>query len=107
MHDILSDQFKNVCREIDTVTVKGSIQPMRLFTVDIRIDDLVPSKDPMHFKNMREKKFLRYKLRKALFQKLFQAQTTTIREFNSDYEITELRRFVDEDYEARFKKHYR
>lgn len=40
LHDILSDEIKHVCREIDTVTVKGSIQPMRLFTVDMDFDDM-------------------------------------------------------------------
>lgn len=35
MHDIMSDSMQSICREIDTVTVKGSIKPMRLFTIDI------------------------------------------------------------------------
>ena len=35
LRDILSPDFQAICREIDCVTVKGSIKPMRLFTIDI------------------------------------------------------------------------
>ena len=35
MYDCVSPSIKELCREIDTVTVKGSVQPMRLFTVDL------------------------------------------------------------------------
>lgn len=28
LHDILSSKVKKICREIDTVTVKGSLMPM-------------------------------------------------------------------------------
>lgn len=34
-----------MCREIDTVTVKGSIQPVRLFTVDIDFENLSEKRD--------------------------------------------------------------
>uniref|UniRef100_A0A7S3CQ90 Guanylate cyclase domain-containing protein n=1 Tax=Strombidium rassoulzadegani TaxID=1082188 RepID=A0A7S3CQ90_9SPIT len=106
MHDILSDELKQVCREIDTVTVKGSIRPVRLFTVDINIRELVPSQDPMFHKGLREKKYLRYKLRKMLFQSLYSGKTSTAREFNTDHELIELRRFHDPEFEARFALSY-
>ncbi len=35
MHNIFTDEIKMLCREIDCVTVKGSIVPVKLFTVDI------------------------------------------------------------------------
>lgn len=41
LHDIMSDEMQGCCREIDKVTVKGSIKPMRLFTIDIQIKDLI------------------------------------------------------------------
>jgi len=40
---------------------------MRLFTVDINIDELNPIQDPLGDKEIREKKYLRYKMRKTLF----------------------------------------
>jgi len=47
LRDLLSNDFQRICREIDTVTVKGSIKPMRLFTIDIQTDDLEPIDDPL------------------------------------------------------------
>jgi class 3 adenylate cyclase len=40
LHDIFTDHIKLLCREVDTVTVKGSIQPVRLLTVDVDFDNL-------------------------------------------------------------------
>lgn len=40
LHDCFSEDIKMLCREIDTVTVKGSIQPMRLFTVDMEFEQM-------------------------------------------------------------------
>jgi hypothetical protein len=37
----MSDEMQACCREIDKVTVKGSIKPMRFFTIDIQIKDLI------------------------------------------------------------------
>lgn len=48
MHDIFSDEIKKVCREIDTVTVKGSIVPIRLFTVDIDFENLSEKQDRLY-----------------------------------------------------------
>ena len=33
-------------RQIDKVTVKGSIEPIGLFTIDMYVDNLPPSTDP-------------------------------------------------------------
>lgn len=40
LYEVLTDEIKVICREIDTVTVKGSIQPVKLFTVDINFENL-------------------------------------------------------------------
>jgi class 3 adenylate cyclase len=61
LRDIMSDEMQAICREIDTVTVKGSIKPMRLFTIDIQTEDLVPQKDPITCKYLRDKKIIRDK----------------------------------------------
>jgi hypothetical protein len=57
MHDILSDSLKIICREVDTVFVKGSKKPMKLFTVDISSSGLTVRKDPMLSKPLRQKKY--------------------------------------------------
>jgi len=40
LYSILSEEIKKICREIDTVTVKGSLVPIKLFTVDIDFENL-------------------------------------------------------------------
>jgi hypothetical protein len=45
LHDIFSEEIKLLCREIDTVTVKGSVMPIRLFTVDIDFDHMEEKQD--------------------------------------------------------------
>jgi len=55
----LSKKVQQICREIDTVTVKGSVKPVRLFTIDIDINDLTPVYDPFILKSLSEKKIIR------------------------------------------------
>jgi hypothetical protein len=60
-HGLLSKNGKSYCRQVDKVTVKGSIHPMTLFTVDmdlrsIRKEFNTSSKKVMKIKHLREKK---------------------------------------------------
>ena len=36
--DFLSSELQDMCREIDRVTVKGSLNPIRLFTIDVNLN---------------------------------------------------------------------
>ena len=38
LFDKLSDEMKEICRIIDIVTVKGSIEPMRFYTIDLNLN---------------------------------------------------------------------
>ena len=42
LYNSLSKRTKTICREIDRVTVKGSLQPIGLFTVDVCLDNIKP-----------------------------------------------------------------
>ena len=77
LKNIMSDEMQKCCREIDTVTVKGSIKPMRLFTIDIDVTDLDPTKDPMVNKKLKDKKFLRDQMRLKMFKQLYSQERTT------------------------------
>ena len=44
-YEVLTSEVKKLTREIDTVTVKGSIRPVRLFTVDVHTEGLVEQRD--------------------------------------------------------------
>lgn len=45
---MFTDEIRLLCREIDTVTVKGSIVPVKFFTVDMDTDQLKEKKDTLH-----------------------------------------------------------
>lgn len=56
IHDMFSPDIQHICREIDTVTLKGSLLPMRLFTVDIWSNDLEPEVDKLQAHGLQYKK---------------------------------------------------
>ena len=106
LHDILSTKFQSICREIDTVTVKGSIKPMRLFTVSIQTHDMEPDQDPLYFRSIKEKKSIRDKMRKELLGKLNTEKISTWEEINSDRDFLELRKHLNLEFESVFKLCY-
>ena len=62
--------------------------------------------DPITCKNLRDKKFIRDKLRDEMLNKLFIGNQSTWDLFNSDPDFIELRKYVDPKYEALFSKTY-
>jgi hypothetical protein len=64
---------------------------MRLFTIDIDVDSLERTKDPMYNKKLKEKKFMRDQMRHKMFKRLYTEEKTTWEEFNGDHEFIELR----------------
>ena len=59
LHDVFTEEIKMLCREIDTVTVKGSLQPVRLFTVDLDFEGLHEKRDRFQGVDLRQKKKIR------------------------------------------------
>ena len=55
LYNKLSKKTQRICREIDRVTVKGSKNPIGLFTVDISLNELRVSEEKFE-NNRREKK---------------------------------------------------
>ena len=70
LHDIFTDEIKLLCREIDTVTVKGSIVPVRFFTVDMDFEGLHEKKDRFQGVEMKAKKKIRDGEKKLLLSKI-------------------------------------
>lgn len=66
LHDILSADIKALCREIDKVTVKGSIQPITLFTIDLDYNGLTVKIDNYLDYPVKEKKAVSDKRTKML-----------------------------------------
>lgn len=42
----MTPELKSITRYIDRVTVKGSNEPIGLYTIDVNVNDLPPSKIP-------------------------------------------------------------
>lgn len=50
---MLTAELKNYCRYIDKVTVKGSAKPIKLYTIDLRLDNISPPMDKhLKYKNL-------------------------------------------------------
>lgn len=45
LHRYFSSRFQTICRKIDCVTLKGSLEALCLFTIDLNVDDLPLSKN--------------------------------------------------------------
>jgi len=67
LRDICSIAIQQIMREIDTVTVKGSIKPMRLYTITIHTDNMERQRDDTLHYSIKKKKSIRDKIRKDLF----------------------------------------
>lgn len=109
LHEIFSDEIKMICREVDTVTVKGSIQPVRLFTVDVDFENLHEKKDRFMGKDIKEKKKIRDREKKLLLSSLFDpgSRKKTWDVFSKDKDFKELRRHYDKVFTKKFNEAYK
>ena len=55
LYNLLADCLKKICRKIDTVTVKGSIKPLDLYTVDVNLN-LKPEKTSEYELSLKQKR---------------------------------------------------
>lgn len=42
LFQMITPELKSYCRQIDRVTVKGSAKPIRLYTIDLNLDNITP-----------------------------------------------------------------
>ena len=74
---MFTDEIRLLCREIDTVTVKGSIVPVKFFTVDMDTDQLKEKKDTLHSFTHQDRKKIRDKEKKLLLERIAQGKQST------------------------------
>ena len=97
-----------LCREIDTVTVKGSIVPMRLFTIDIEFDGMQEKHDRLLNYELKQKKKIRDSEKKDLLKKIFETgRKTTWDLYSRDKDFRELRKHYDKHFTKKFNDAYR
>ena len=53
LYQMLTPSLQKFCRNIDRVTVKGSAKPIRLYTIDLKLDNISPPMDKaVKYKNI-------------------------------------------------------
>ena len=107
LYDIFSTEIKFICREIDKVTVKGSLQPMRLYTVDLDFDNLEEKADRFQNFTLKEKKHQREVEKKALHKKLHSGKRTTWSIISKDKDFKEMRKKFDISLDKKFGEAYK
>lgn len=106
LHSILSPKVQKICREIDTVTVKGSLLPMRLLTVTVHFRSLSETKDQYLGMSPKEKKDLKNLQKQTILKQVYEGDTTTWEIISKDSEFKELRRKVNPSHEKAFGRAY-
>ena len=94
----LSYDIQQFARQIDFITLKGSTTPLGLYTFDVRIDDMPPSKP----EGARQAVLSKKKLQKEAIQTLYQIKNYAIKDlFLYDKEIKLLMRDFEKDLVSR------
>ena len=68
LYNLFSDELKRICRYIDCVYVKGSVQPLDLYTIDVNLNLKPQEKKDIIIMNNKEKR-KRYAEKKENFQR--------------------------------------
>ena len=78
--------------EIDKVTVKGSIKPVRMYTCVLDLEGLKPEVDKMLKVDMKIKKAIRQTARDNLLSEIDAQESTTLDLIKTDIDFREMRR---------------
>lgn len=107
LRDLCSIGVSQIMREIDTVTVKGSIRPVRIYTITINTENMKTDVEEMLNASIKKKKKKRDDARKKLFAKLHGKEINAWQHFSNDNDFLELRKSVNPTFERTFAKSYR
>lgn len=98
MYYVLTPEVRQICREIDRITVKGSNQPIRIYTIDIDVSGLEETNDRFNKYSIKEKKRNYEKEKKNIWHLLQTRKKTTFNIINSDKDFQELRRKINPQF---------
>jgi len=118
--DTMTPTFREECRHIDCVTVKGSKRPMHLWTVDLNADALrsstgkvkadtkekqLAASDPDHYKAYMAHKKLKESKRKAMRKRGFWNPDNDIAGmFQTDVDLRSMRAYIPKGFVGRFNE---
>jgi class 3 adenylate cyclase len=100
LFSLLSPETKEKCRLIDIITVKGSIKPVEIYTVDIDFEDFTPSKTRSDY--TAEEKRLRQKYKKDKNQSILkEGEASSL--WETDQELLHLTRNHNPEFYQKFR----
>ena len=105
-YEVMTRETQTLCREIDTVTVKGSIKPVRLFTVDVQTDGLDEVRDRFMKLPNKMKKREHERERQDTWTKLERSRKTTKMIIDRDSDILEMRKGYNAQFAANYAEAY-
>ena len=95
---VMTKDVKKFMREVDTITVKGSAKPIKLFTVDVQTEDFAEVTDRVRKLQLKDKKRFVDRERFVLWEGLKRRAMTTINVFRNDSDFSALRKNVDRGF---------
>lgn len=107
VYNMLSNHVKKYCREIDIVTVKGSVLPLKLYTVDINTQALKPKECKYEKVESGQKKEIRLKKRKAFHEDLLKGRKTAHMLYASDKDLDLMRAGISPGFLRQFEEGYK
>ena len=115
VHILVSGQLvavltKEVCklmREVDTVKVKGSEQPIRLFTIDVQVEELQEITDRFSKLVIKDKKRMMDREKFILWESLKYRAISTISVLRSDNDFSDLRKRYNREFNTNWKEAYK
>jgi len=103
---VLSSQVRKIVREVDCIKVKGSDVPLKIYTVDVQIDDIVEVTDRFKRQDNKEKKRMLDREKFVLWESLKRKAFTTMGYIKKDQDFADLRRNFNKQFEANWKEAY-
>lgn len=103
---ILTKDVKKMMREVDTVTVKGSAKPMKLYTVDVQVEEIAEVTDRFKKLLIKDKKRMLEREKFVLWESLKRRAMSTISVFKNDADFTDLRKNYNKEFGELWKNSY-
>lgn len=103
---ILSKEVKKLMREVDIVKVKGSEEPMKIFTVDVQVEEIAEVTDRFKKLMIKDKKRMLDREKFVLWESLKRRAMTTMSVYRNDNDFSDLRKKYNKQFGAHWKLAY-
>lgn len=104
---ICTKEVKKLLREVDVIKVKGSDEPIKIFTVDVQTEDIAEVTDRFKKLIIKEKKRMLEREKFVLWESLKRKAMSTISVFRSDNDFSDLRKNYNKIFNAKWREAYR